>query len=405
MENLILFDDDRREHLKPFTYTRPIGEFRVGILKIREKWQRGLRKKIAYYHTADYLSTKYPVHYEAFNLLVNGSILPNDELCIRILKMPIHQVLVQGETVVAAKLEKEDARAFFAQELSPRIQSVETDIKFSKIDNLWDIFQKNGEEIERDFKLITANRKSQPLSPSNHVIGDRSRIFLEKGVSAECAIFNTTTGSIYLGTDSAVMEGSIIRGNFALCTNACTKLGTRIYGATTIGPQAKIGGEVNNSVIFGYSNKAHEGFLGHTVVGEWCNMGADSSNSDLKNNYGEVRIWNYPQNSFVRTGTQFCGLMLGDHSKCAVNTSFNTGAVVGVFANIFGGAPAKFVPSFSWGNAASSVTYQLDKVFETAALVMKRRNQKLREEDKEILAHVMAVSSQYRNWEKKKKEI
>lgn len=405
MENLILFDDDRREHLKPFTYTRPIGEFRVGILRIREKWQKRLKQSLAYYHTADYLSKKYPIQYGKINLLINGSILPNQELCERIAQLPNNQVLVQDEVVIAMKVSQADAEAFFAQELSPKIITVETDIAFTKINNIWDIFQQNGAEIEKDFELITKGRTSQPLSSTNHVIGDPNRIFVEEGASSECAIFNTTNGSIYLGKNSTVMEGSIIRGGFALCHDASTKLGAHIYGPTTIGPHSKMGGEINNSVIFGYSNKAHGGFLGNAVIGEWCNMGADSNNSNLKNNYGEVRVWNYPQGSFARTGTQFCGLMLGDHSKCGINTMFNTGTVVGIFTNIFGGEfPRKFIPSFSWGSAKGFVTYKLPKVYETAELVMKRRKVEFTEEDKEILAHVLEETSSYRIWEKRKTE-
>ncbi|MDX5320207.1 MAG: glucose-1-phosphate thymidylyltransferase, partial [Bacteroidota bacterium] len=263
----------------------------------------------------------------------------------------------------------------------------------------WDIFSKNAEALEQDFDLITAGRKSQTLSKTNTLLGDR--IFAEEGAYAECAILNSTTGAIYLGNDSEVMEGSVVRGGLALCEHASLKLSTKIYGATTVGPHSKVGGEVNNSVIIGYSNKGHDGFLGNSVLGEWCNLGADTNNSNLKNNYAEVKLWSYARNGFARTGLQFCGLIMGDHSKSGINTMFNTGTVVGVSANIFGsGFPRNFIPSFSWGGAQGFETFTLKKADEVAEKMMARRGIAYDETEKAIMQHLYEASADYRVWEK-----
>ncbi len=268
------------------------------------------------------------------------------------------------------------------------------------IDRIHNIFTFNADEINRDFILLTKGKTSEPLSASNKHFGAYP-IFLEKGVKAEAAIFNTNEGPIYLGKDSEVMEGAMIRGPFALCEHAAVKMGAKIYTGTTIGPHSKVGGEVSNSVIFGYSNKGHDGFLGNSVLGEWCNLGADSNNSNLKNNYEEVKLWNYVTQNFERTGLQFCGLMMGDHSKCGINTMFNTGTVIGISANIFGsGFPRNFVPSFSWGGAAGFETYLPKKAFQTAEKVMQRRGLELSDIEKEILELIFAKEKNYRTWDK-----
>ena len=254
-----------------------------------------------------------------------------------------------------------------------------------KIENVWDIFSKNGEALKADFDLLTKGRKSQVISKSNTIVGKRNLVFLEKGAKAEAAIFNTNSGPIYIGKNAEVMEGSVVRGPFALCDDSTLKLACKVYGPTTIGPHSNVGGEVNNSVIFGFSNKEHDGFLGNSVIGEWCNLGADTTNSNLKNNYGEVKIFSYESNGTKNTGLQFCGLIMGDHSKCGINTMFNTGTVVGVGANIFGGGfPPTHIPSFVWGGAEGFDTYRLEKLFETANRVYARRHLTLEAAEKKI---------------------
>ena len=269
------------------------------------------------------------------------------------------------------------------------ISSVETSTMYTSVENVWDIFSKNGDAIKADFDLITRGRTSQPLSTSNTVIGDAKQIFLEEGAIVEASILNTNTGPIYIDKDAEIMEGSVVRGPFSLGEHAALKLSTKIYGPTTVGPHSKVGGEVNNSVIFAYSNKGHDGFLGNSVIGEWCNLGADTNNSNLKNNYGNVKLYNYSQKKMIDTGLQFCGLIMGDHSKCGINTMFNTGTVVGVGANIFGGGfPPTHIPSFSWGGADGMEEYKFDKMIETASRVYARRNLTVNAVEKDILEKI-----------------
>ncbi len=277
-----------------------------------------------------------------------------------------------------------------------KFDAIEFEGDILKIEHTWDIFSKNGEAIADDYKLLTEGRQSEPI-PSNVNVINPEHIFIEKGAKLNFVTLNASNGPIYIGKDSEIMEGSVIRGPFALCDNATIKLGSKIYGPTTFGPYCKVGGEVNNSVLFGYSNKGHDGFLGNSVLGEWCNLGADTNNSNLKNNYAEVRLWDYQTGGFAKTGLQFCGLMMGDHSKCGINTMFNTGTVVGVSANIFGsGFPRNFVPSFSWGGSKGFVTYKTNKAFEVAEVVMARRNEAFTAMDKAILEHVFELTKSYR---------
>ncbi|MCB8963621.1 MAG: GlmU family protein [Bacteroidales bacterium] len=393
--NYILFDDDRRDNLLPLTFTRPVAEIRIGILTITEKWEHYLGHKHSFL-TQEYLSGKYPMSTTNTEFLViNGGICPDNNLVAAIQKLKAGDALISENCVIAGILRS-------APRSNPRITDFHNTTIYNKeifqISNPWDIFSLNGQAIEADYALLTQNRKSAPLSTTNTALNP-SRIFIEDGARVECAILNAETGPIYIGKDSEIMEGSIVRGPFALCEHSALKLGAKIYGPTTIGPHSKVGGEVNNSVIFGYSNKAHDGFLGNSVIGEWCNIGADSNNSNLKNNYAEVKVWNYHRKGFARTGLQFCGLIMGDHSKCGINTMFNTGTVVGVSANIFGsGFPRNFVPSFSWGGASGFIIYQPTKAFETAELVMSRRNIPLTETDKKILLNIFEQTKEYRNF-------
>lgn len=381
--NIILFDSSVRNHLLPFTFTRPVSEIRVGIITLKEKWEKRVEGEYSW-KTEEYLAVKYPQKVSGDNLMINASVCATDELAKAVKGLKVGQKLVAGEVVIAARASDSDEKA--------ELESITFEGEFNHIDRPWKIFWLNGAELEADFDLITKGRKSHTLSETNTIIGDR--IFVEEGAKAECAVFNTTSGAIYLGKDSEVMEGSVVRGGLALCEHSQLKLSTKIYGPTTVGPWSKVGGEVNNSVIFGYTNKGHDGFLGNSVLGEWCNIGADTNNSNLKNNYDEVRLWSYVRGGFERTGLQFCGLMMGDHSKCGINTMFNTGTVVGVSANIYGGGfPRNFIPSYSWGGAAGMVEYKLDKALATAARVMERRGIELDETERAILKHVYDESA------------
>jgi len=305
--------------------------------------------------------------------------------------MSAKQAFFEGEEVLAFTVKEGEEVDFDTYEC---IQYTAPDIL--RVEHTWDIFAKNGEAITRDFEMMTADRESQPI-PKNVIALNESQIFIEEGATVHYSHLNATDGPIYIGKNSEVMEGSLIRGPFALCEHGGIKMAAKIYSGTTVGPYCKVGGEVNNSVLMGYSSKGHDGFLGNSVLGEWCNIGADSNNSNLKNNYAPVKLWDYETGRFANTGLQFCGLMMGDHSKCGINTMFNTGTVIGVATNIFGsGFPRNFVPSFSWGGASGFVTHQPHKAFETAKIAMARRDIELTEEDEAILTHVFEETKKYR---------
>lgn len=388
--NYILFDGPFRNNLLPFTFTRPVADIRVGILTIREKWESYLGSVITTV-TEDYLSEKFPMVEMPQNIMINASYLPNAELVEMVKSLESNQAIFHNEQVIAffseENIEVENFDSF---------QPVEYQGECIVIENTWDIFSKNHVAIQDDFDIVTNNRKSQPIPATVNVI-NAENIFIESGAKLNFVTLNAESGPIYIGRDTEIMEGSIIRGPFALGDHAIVKMGAKIYGATTVGPHCRVGGEVNNSVMFAYSNKGHDGFLGNSVLGEWCNLGADTNNSNLKNNYAEVRLWDYNTEGFARTGLQFCGLMMGDHSKCGINTMFNTGTVVGVSANIFGsGFPRNFVPSFSWGGSSGFITYKTEKAFEVAKIVMERRQVAFAEEDANILQHVFEITKKYR---------
>jgi len=390
--NYILFDGPSRNNLLPFTYTRPVADIRIGILTIREKWETFLGYTTTTI-TEDYLSLKYPMVELEENVMINASFLPNIELVTLIQGLSENQALFKGEEVIA----------FFTKDTQEEVnletyEAIEYDGDCLYIEHSWDIFSKNARAIQEDFELLTKNRISQHIPTSNNVIAPE-QIFIEEGAKVQFASLNASMGPIYIGKNAEVMEGSLIRGAFALCENGVVKLGTKIYGATTVGPNSTVGGEIKNSVIFQNSNKGHEGYLGNAVIGEWCNIGADSNNSNLKNNYAEVRIWDYNTQGFAKTGLQFCGLMMGDHSKCGINTMFNTGTVIGVSANIFGsGFPRNFIPSFSWGGKSGFSTYITKKAFEVAKVVMARRGLEFTEDDAAILEQVFEDTKTYRRY-------
>tara|TARA_R110000868_G_scaffold121034_2_gene321107 strand:- start:4288 stop:5463 length:1176 start_codon:yes stop_codon:yes gene_type:complete len=390
--NYILFDGTVRNSLLPFTFTRPVADIRIGIFTIREKWENYLKSTTTTI-TEEYLSEKYPMVEMEENVLINASFLPNYELVTMVTDLSVNQAIFYGDEVIA----------FYSTDTQEEVdfstyEAIEYQGEILRIEHIWDIFSKNAEALQADFDFITEDRKSQPISKTNTVI-NADNIFLEEGAKVECSILNATNGPIYIGVDAEVMEGCMIRGGFALGEKSVVKMGAKIYGATTVGPYSRIGGEVNNSVLFAYSNKGHEGFLGNSVLGEWCNLGADTNNSNLKNNYDEVRLWSYETEGFAKTGLQFCGLMMGDHSKCGINTMFNTGTVVGVSANIFGsGFPRNFIPSYSWGGASGFTTYLPKKAFETARIMMSRRGLEFDEQEEAILNHVFEETKKWRNY-------
>lgn len=399
--NIILFDDSEvRSRLLPLTYTRPIAELRVGILTIREKWMRRLQGKTSYI-TQDYLAGKYPIEVANENVVISANILPSEQLCALIEQLGLNEALLKNDELVAAKLDERQFERLMNDEPIDELVGFDTeDTPFNQINNLWDIFLLNGAEIALDFELLTTGRKSALLANSNRV-NTPENIFIEPGAVVDCAVLNASKGPIYIGRNSEVMEGSLIRGPFVLCENSIVKMGAKIYGGTTIGPWSKVGGEISNSVITGYTNKGHDGYLGNAVLGEWCNLGAGTNNSNLKNNYAEVKLWNYPAERFGLTGQQFCGLIMGDHSKCGIGTTFNTGTVVGVSANIFGaGFPRNFIPSFSWGGASGFQTYQTKRAMETAERVLARRGKTLDVADRVIMIRIFEESAKFRRWEK-----
>lgn len=401
MRNIILFEDDRRNAFLPLNFTRPIAEFRIGILTISEKWAKWLNGQVSYI-TSDYLSEKFPIEISDDNYVINASLLPNQAIVQLIEDISFNEALLYKERLLAVRLDNKQFDRLINNEPIENLKGSDLygQPNVELILQLWDIFQKNGHQIAVDFKLLTSGRMSNPISQTNTIIGSGD-IFLEDGAVVEGAMINAKAGPVYIGGHAEVMEGCMIRGPFALGDHSTLKMGAKIYEDSTIGPFCKIGGEVNNSVVFGYSNKAHDGFLGNSVIGEWCNIGADTNNSNLKNNYAEVKLWNYQSERFELTGTQFCGLIMGDHSKVGINVMFNTGTVVGCCANIFGsGFPRNFIPSFSWGGASGFTTFQVDKAFEVAEAVMKRRGKLLEDTDRTILTYLFEESAKYRRWEK-----
>lgn len=403
--NLIFFDNDDRDHLLPLTFTRPMAELRVGVLTIREKWERYLGGEGSFI-TQDYLSQRFPLKISSDNIVINAGVLPNPELVLLISELEVNEALMHQGDLIAARMNEAQFQRLLSDEDIDELAGYElSESSWMQVRRPWELFTMNSAAVEADYHLLTSGRESQPLSQTNRLIGDPGSVFLEDGASVEYATINTTQGPVYIGKGATVMEGSLIRGALALCEGAQLKMGAKVYGPTTIGPWCKVGGEVNNIVMLGYSNKGHDGFLGNAVVGEWCNLGADTNNSNLKNTYEEVRLWSYAEQKFSPTGLQFCGLIMGDHSKCGINTMFNTGTVVGVFTNVFGsGFPRNFIPSFSWGGASGLSTYRFDKAIVTAPRVMDRRGVEFTDADEEVLRHIFKETAVNRVWEKKDDE-
>jgi UDP-N-acetylglucosamine diphosphorylase/glucosamine-1-phosphate N-acetyltransferase len=390
---IILFDGNAHQTLLPLTYTRPVADLRLGVLTIAEKWGKRLKQDFSY-HTQAYLSIKFPMKIERENLFINGGVCPDEQLLEAIDKLKAGEALKFDGRLIAVKLSEGDAKVFDASAQSDRVinyTGTPVIIKFPE-----DIFRNNDAELKKDFQLLSKGRTSAAVSATNTIIGND--FFAEEGAVAECSSFNTTNGPIYLAATTEVWEGTHVRGSFALCNNSQVKMGAKIYGGTTVGPYCRVGGEINNAVIWGYSSKGHEGYLGNSVIGEWCNIGADSNNSNLKNNYAEVKLWDYTTQHFRKTGLQFCGLVMADHVKCAINTMFNTGTVVGVGSNVFGaGFPRNFVPDFSWGGAHGYEVYTLKKMLETTEKVFARRDHRsFNETERDILKRIFELTEHYR---------
>ncbi|MFM2386819.1 MAG: hypothetical protein RL660_1576 [Bacteroidota bacterium] len=380
-----LYDRHIRHHFLPFTYTRTVADIRVGIYTIREKWEKIFKVSTASI-TVQYLQELFPEVASDTYMIVSANVFPNQALADWCANAKLGDALkCNGKMIAACVAQPHD----FEQ-----IEQA-SEIAVTTLDTITQIFGNNDAYLHEDFKAITQGRTSATLSSSNTIIGDN--IFIEEGAKVEASILNSTTGAIYIGKHAEIMEGSIVRGALAMCEGSQLKLATKIYGATTLGPGCKVGGEVNNAVFFANSSKAHDGFIGNAVIGEWCNLGADTNCSNLKNNYEEVKIWSEHEQRFVKTGLQFCGLMMGDHSKCGINTMFNTGTVVGVSANIFGaGFPRNVIPSFSWGGALGTVEYKLDKAMQTMKAVYARRNKELSDAEMRLYAQLYAITQDSR---------
>jgi UDP-N-acetylglucosamine diphosphorylase/glucosamine-1-phosphate N-acetyltransferase len=389
--NFILFDNFRRSNLFPLTYLRPVADIRIGIMTIREKWEKYLGQKTSTL-TESYLRKKFPIIREDDNIMINGSVCPDKQLLGEILSLKTGEVLFQDDAIIAMRLQAIELDNLDEEKID-EVNMVESKSALMKITHTWDIFSLNGKAIENDFELLTDKRKSEPISKTNQVMGDK--VFLEKGARVECCVLNSTTGPIYIGKDAEVMEGSLIRGPFSLGDHSTVKMGAKIYGPTTIGPYCKVGGEVNNSVFFAYSNKAHDGFMGQSVIGEWCNIGADTNTSNLKNTYENIKLWNYADQTFVETGLQFCGLIMGDHSKCGINTMFNTGSVVGISSNVFGaGYQRNFIPSFAWGGPSGIKSYHIDRAVSVAKKVFQRRGMDFNQVEEDILRDIFNLTKE-----------
>ncbi len=394
MTNVIFFESNEvRRNLLPLTYTRPVALLRVGIDTIADKWRAALGDGCAYsYLTATYLKTKFPAVVKRDNLMVAGHVIPTPELARQVLALKRGEALMLGEELVAFRGSAHDfdaarfARVIFCESRPLRVHW------------LYEIFEFNGQVMESDFDRITAGRQSQPLSDTNTVVGDPARIFIEEGAVVEGAFLNTRQGSIYVGRDAEIMEAAAVRGPLAMCHDSKVRIGAKVYGATTLGPHCKVGGEVENVVMIGYSNKAHEGFLGDAVIGEWCNIGGGTTASNLKNDYGEIKLWNYQAQRFLRTGRQFCGPIMGDHCKTGINSMINTATVLGVGVNLHGGGlPRNFVASFMEGNSTTGFRNQsLDAFLATAQRVMARRNIPLTDVDRDIYAAIYNISDRYK---------
>ncbi|WP_353097900.1 GlmU family protein [Empedobacter brevis] len=381
--NIILFDGEEWENLLPLTFTKPVASLRMGVLSFAERWEKILNTTISY-QTQSYLEEKFSTNYQSENIFINPSFFPTTELIHYIKELELNQSILFNGQLVAVKTTEEFPR------ITSEIISLEKTIH---IKNSWDLFTYNFQAIEFDFEILTKGRASQPISETNNVLHPE-KIFIEEGAKVEFSILNASEGPIYIGKEAEIMEGCMIRGGLALCEHGKINMGAKIYPGCTVGPYCKVGGELNNAILMAYSNKGHDGFLGNAVLGEWCNLGADTNNSNLKNNYAEVKLWNYKEKRFVKTGLQFCGLIMGDYAKSAINTQFNTGTVVGVCANIFqSGFPPNMIKHYSWGGQSDAPVFSFERACEAAEKMMERRKVEFTPTDKKILEHIFNLNN------------
>ena len=388
--NILLFDGPERDQLLPFTFIRPVAQLRIGIDRLQDKWEAFLEAKCGCF-TQDYLQPKFPIESAKENLFINPAYIPTQALADKVKTLTLNDALTVDGNILACLTESP-----LPPEVNSSINCIEVESSLIHIKSATDLFLNNAAVLALDFERLTKGRKSASISSTNQLIAPEN-IFLEEGAKVECAILNATEGPIYIGKNAEVMEGSMLRGSIALCEQAVVKMGAKIYGGTTLGPNAKAGGELNNVLILGYSNKGHDGFLGNAVIGEWCNIGAASDASNLKNNYGKLRVWNYQTENFAKTDLQFCGLLMGDYSRCSIHSTFNTATVVGVCANIFGtGFPRTFLPSFSYGGAQGLITYAFEKAMESNAAMMQRRKTALTQIDRDILENIYGLTAKWR---------
>jgi len=396
--NIILFDGEVRDHLLPLTFTRPVADLRVGILTIKEKWEQRLSVPASFL-TQDYLEPLFPLTYGENNLLINGSLLPAPELIVRFRSLEAGEAYTYQDELIAVCLDASAMEALVSGGEFGHFEAfeIEDEIALNRIRRPADLFAQNATEIQRDFDLLTTGSFSEELSSTNTLIGPKENLFIAPGAQVEASVLNVKSGPIYIGEGAKVLEGCLLRGPIALGERSILKMGARVYGGTTLGPVCKVGGEISNVIFHSYSNKGHDGYLGNSVIGQWCNIGAATNCSNLKNDYSETKVWSYPENRFTKTGRQFHGLIMGDHSKTGINTMFNTGTVVGVSANVFGeGFPRAFIPSFSWGGAKGFQTYRISKAFETAERIMTRRQKELTNPDRKMLEKVFEDTAKYR---------
>lgn len=380
---LIFSDAQYWGEFLPLTYTKPIAELRTGILTFSERWKKLLDSDEVSYITEDYLQKKFKPYEKKESLLITPNFLPSESVLNQIKNLQLGEALIYKNEVLAARLDMQD----FSLSKIEKMTDITEELIFFKKPT--DLFSLNDKAIDFDFELVTKGRTSQELSKTNGFLGKKEDLFIEEGAEIEFTTLNCKTGKIYIGKNAEIMEGSVVRGSLALCEGSKINMGSKIYGATTIGPHSKVGGEVNNIIITGFTNKGHEGFVGNSVIGEWCNLGADTNSSNLKNNYAEVKLWSYKTKRFEKTGLQFCGLIMGDHSKTAINTQFNTGTVVGIGANIFkSGFPPNVIEHFSWGGFKGDEKFRLEKAYDVAEKAMARRKMPLTDEDKEIIKWV-----------------
>ncbi|WP_107038680.1 putative sugar nucleotidyl transferase [Brumimicrobium mesophilum] len=377
--NIILHDLSNHLTFAPLTLTRPVGNLRIGMWTNDERWQFYLPEASVSFKTEDYLSDKFPMKQSKDNIWINSAVIPNAELVELVQKLEVNQSLYMQGVFLAHRGE------FF----EPKNSVSKTIEDLVVLENRWDLFQKNDIALAADYKAYTEGKESAQLSTTNTLIGDASQLFIEEGATVECAILNVKSGPIYIGKNAEIMEGSVVRGGLAMAESSALKLSTKVYGATSLGPHCKVGGEVNNVIFQAYSNKGHDGFLGNSVIGEWCNLGADTNCSNLKNNYGNVKTFSYLSEGMEQTELMFMGVSMGDHSKTSINTMLNTATVIGVCANIFtSGFPPKYVPNFSWGGEENSSVYDLDRAIDAGNQMMIRRKKKITEGDLKILNYL-----------------